>query len=265
MVGVTKNLYNQVPSTKYQSPLILAIVLISLLGISRPVYAESTSASVMPRFYNSSYSCINPHCYGEAYWNGAISGSTVRMAVEHLTEPSGGGAYSFIDQEEWLNNCSFGSQCAWAEMGYTDGLNGAGSAEDYFYGGSYDGVHIGNYLEGVVPSGDYGGYTTIALVNVSSQGYVEESFSTPTFDAIQYYYESITPEAYTFGSELYGSSGGSSPITTYIDNGFYNTSGTLIWQQAQPGTSIKSPQQFSIITKPASGNYGGTFHASCGC
>lgn len=78
-------------------------------------------------------------------------------------------------------------------------------------------------------------------------------------------YTSFCPNEYTIGSELYGTSGGSAPTTTFSYEGWYSSNGTFTWQGAQPGTYETGPERYSIVTRPASGNHGGVFHMWCGC
>jgi hypothetical protein len=182
--------------------------------------------------------------------------------VEQLTQPTGSNQY-FIDHEEWLNQSNYGYAGLWAEMGYSLGVN-QGTTEEYFYGGESSTQY---YELPLGSTGGYGNYENQSMQVNNSQGYIKYHMCTPsvclTDQTLPY---SFSPTSYTIGSELYGTAGGSSPVTTYQYEGYYSSyGGGVLWQQAQPGHDNNSPQQSWVVTPPAPGNHGGVFRGSCGC
>jgi hypothetical protein len=123
-----------------------------------------------------------------------------------------------------------------------------------------------SFLIGQVPSSDHGQIESQQLNTYNCNGCVSLHTCLPSGTCIQRTRDtSFQPSEYTLGSELYGTSGGSAPTTTFQYEGIYNSNDTLIWQTAQPGTFSSGPEQDSIVSKPASGNHGGVFHFWCGC
>lgn len=250
--------------------LLLAVVVFGGIFRIQPAHASSYNCTSGRFVYTH-----GPHCYGIARWDGNIDGSYATITVANLTSPYvSSNTLGFIDQQMWLTQLN-GDH--WAEVGYTTWAEGPVNEEDYFWGGSPDGINIDNYGLDNVHSTDIGGWMYITLKNFPSQGYVQEFIHTPRdlLPEEHYYAHMYQPNEYSFGSELYGNINGSSGSAVYRNNEFYLYSNNLWgYQQAQPTDLIgnpnghdgwENPERMSEDIVPHTSTNGGQFTAWCGC
>ena len=79
---------------------VVAVVLSAVFLVPAQFTLAAPGTPAMHENPAISYSCLSPHCYGNAYWNGSISGVSTWFTVENLSQPSGDGSCSFVDEEE---------------------------------------------------------------------------------------------------------------------------------------------------------------------
>jgi len=243
----------------------------SLLPLAVIASVILPSLGGLPMARASSYSCdLNSqtfgHCYGVNRWDGNVQGAFTYMSVPVLVRPTGGRNTA----EMWLSTDS-----SMVEIGIANGFTGFSgynpNVNYYYWADLRPGSTYSEHPLIAPPAADRNASLNIYKSTTAANEF-DGSINSDTyyFGGLRSVANTMSPTHIQIGTEIIGSSGGSTPSTFYAYNEWQGTTGGAYSYQNNPGTfpfhqTSDFPPTQSWVTVPAPGNSGGRLVVSCAC